>query len=281
MALRGKKPKSHPPRLKALMFGPAGVGKTTAAIQMPSPYVIDTEDGCAHYGDIIESSGGAVFESNDIEEVIEEVRSLTVEQHSYRTVVIDSFTPLYDNAVDIGEKLFGNEWGKHIGHANKRCKALYGLLSQLDMNVIITAHAKNEYGDNNKVIGQTFDGWKKMDYLFDLVFALDRDPKNRSRRRATVRKTRLTEQFPDGDIFTWSIEELSKRYGEDKLNREATQVELAEGSLILTFVHTYNQLSEQEIKRLRLGKIDLQGLAYLPAERVKAGLDMMLQHLGK
>ena len=43
MALRAKKPETVEKRLKALFYGAAGVGKTTAAIQLSSPYLIDTE----------------------------------------------------------------------------------------------------------------------------------------------------------------------------------------------------------------------------------------------
>ena len=44
-------------------------------------------------------------------------------------------------------------------------KHLLSLLLRLDMNVIITAHSKNEYGNNMVVLGQTFDCYKKLDYL--------------------------------------------------------------------------------------------------------------------
>ena len=37
--LRGKKPETIEKRLKALFYGPAGVGKTTCAIQFPKPYL--------------------------------------------------------------------------------------------------------------------------------------------------------------------------------------------------------------------------------------------------
>ena len=44
-ALRAKKPEAVTKRLKLFMFGPAGVGKTTAAIQFPNSYIIDCEKG--------------------------------------------------------------------------------------------------------------------------------------------------------------------------------------------------------------------------------------------
>ncbi len=42
MALKGKKPHEIEKRLKLLLYGRAGVGKTMTAIQFPQPYVIDT-----------------------------------------------------------------------------------------------------------------------------------------------------------------------------------------------------------------------------------------------
>ena len=43
MALRAKKPEQIRKRLKLLMYAASGVGKTTAAIQFPKAYIIDTE----------------------------------------------------------------------------------------------------------------------------------------------------------------------------------------------------------------------------------------------
>ena len=45
MALRGVKPEKIQKRLKALFYGNSGVGKTTASINFPKPYLIDTEKG--------------------------------------------------------------------------------------------------------------------------------------------------------------------------------------------------------------------------------------------
>src|SRR5690606_9964742 len=89
MTLRGKRPEDRKQRLKLLLSGEAGVGKTSAAIQMPRPYIIDTEQGSLHYGELIEQAGGAVFEATRIDEVITEVRALMTEPHDYLTLVID------------------------------------------------------------------------------------------------------------------------------------------------------------------------------------------------
>jgi hypothetical protein len=278
-SLRGKKPEQRVPRLKALLAGEAGAGKTMASIQMPRPYIIDCEDGTAHYSSIIEEKGGLVFQTNSIEEVISEVRTLMSTKHDFLTLIIDPFTALWDTELEAGEKAVGSDFGRHFGYANKASKRLYHLLTELDMNVIMTAHAKNEYGDNMKVIGKTFEGWKKLDYLFDLFFFLERD-KATGKRIATVRKTRI-EAFPDQSRFEWSYNALSERYGREKLERRAASVELADDALIAAFTAAYGQLSEAEIKRLKIDKVvtSAADIADLPRARVEKGLEVIRNYL--
>src|SRR5438128_1885251 len=83
--LRARKPEAVTKRLKMFMFGPAGVGKTTAAIQFPNSYIIDGERGTENYDKLITQSGSAVFQTTDIHEVVSEVKTLLTEKHEYRT----------------------------------------------------------------------------------------------------------------------------------------------------------------------------------------------------
>src|ERR1700710_718410 len=94
--LRAKKPEAVSKRLKLFMYGPAGVGKTTAAIQFPKSYIIDCERGSENYDKLITDSESAVFRTNDINEVISEVKSLLTEKHDFRTLVIDPITTVYN-----------------------------------------------------------------------------------------------------------------------------------------------------------------------------------------
>ncbi|MDH3583274.1 MAG: ATP-binding protein, partial [Phycisphaerae bacterium] len=107
--LKAKKPKDIPKRLKLLLYGPAGVGKTMATIQMPCPYVIDCEKGTDYYGDMIEEKGGVVFQTTQMVEVIGEVKSLICEEHEHRTLVIDPITTAYQDLLDQCEKEVGNQ----------------------------------------------------------------------------------------------------------------------------------------------------------------------------
>ena len=60
----------------------------------------------------------------------------------------------YSNFLKLGS---AGDFGRHYGEANKIMKRLANLIMALDMNVVVTAHSKKEYGDNLKVLGHTFD----------------------------------------------------------------------------------------------------------------------------
>lgn len=221
--LRARKPEAVTKRLKLFMFGPAGVGKTTAAIQFPNSYIIDCEKGAENYDKLITESGSAVFQTTDMAEVVQEVKSLLTTPHDYRTLVIDPITTVYNDLLEKCEMKVGTDFGRHYGEANKTMKRLANLIMALDMNVVVTAHAKAEYGENLKKLGYTFDGWRQLEYWFDLVIELGKRGK---RRTARVTKTRI-ESFPDEDVFEWSYDAIKKRYDIAMLEKAAVAVELA------------------------------------------------------
>ena len=228
--LRARKPEGVTKRLKLFMFGPAGVGKTTASIQFPNSYIIDCERGAENYDKLITASNSVVFQTVDIHEVIQEVKALLTEKHDFRTLVIDPITTIYNDLLEKCEQQVRADFGRHYGAANKSMKRLANLIMALDMNVVITAHAKKEYGQNLAVIGQTFDGWKQLDYWFDLVIELSKEKKGKKaegRLAHVVKvKTRL-EQFPDEQTFAWSYAAIKERYDAGQLERQAQAVQLA------------------------------------------------------
>lgn len=225
MALKAKKPTVVDQRLKALFYGAAGSGKTMASIQFPKPYIIDTEGSTdkPQYVDAINKVGGAVLRTADFDEMVNEVKELMTTKHEYKTLVIDSLTVLYNDLLEKAEKKVGTEFGRHYGEANKRMKQLLNLLFRVDMNVIITSHSKNEYGSNLAVLGQTFDCYKKLDYLFDLVFEIQLRGDVRT---GVTRKSRI-ESFTNTKTFPFSYDEIAKLYGREVLERESIAQELA------------------------------------------------------
>lgn len=279
--LRGVSPDDRgQPRLKALFYGSAGVGKTTAALAMPRPYVLDAEKGTVYYGDQIKASGGHVYQCATMADALEEVRTLLTTDHDFLTVVVDPFTPLYDQALEEGEAKVGSAFGKHQGYANAMSKRLCTLLSQLDMNVIVICHGKAQYDAKGNRLPDTFDGWKRLDYLFDLSFEIQRDPHNAKSRNATVRKTRL-EKFPDGSTFPWSYKALEQRLGADALGRKSQQVELATDEECTEFLGLFAQLTEEDVARIGISKVlaSPEEVRDLARDRVLKGIDVMRRAL--
>lgn len=266
MALRGKTPTASNKRLKALFFGEAGSGKTTAAIKFPRPYLIDTEKGAVNdqYVKILKDRGGVSFATSDFDEMVREVRALLSEKHDYATLIIDPITTVYDDLINKAEQKVGSEFGRHYGEAKKEWKRLGNLLTRLDMNVIITCHAKNLYGDNLKVLGQTFDGPKGLDYLFDLSFLIS---KRGPERVGTVKKTRI-EAFPDGDVFPFSYDAIADRYGREVLERDAVVVALATAEQVATLRDIIEARKDgQDLQTKWLKAADADELADLTAEQ--------------
>jgi hypothetical protein len=236
MALRGVTPQHIEKRAKLFLFGAAGVGKTMTAIQFPSPYLIDTERGAENddYVQKLQAAGGAYFFTADFDELLAEVTALLTTKHTYRTLIIDPLTVVYNDLLDrcareLAEKDGkgdGTEFGRHKALADRKVKRLINLLLRLDMNVVITSHSKTKWekiGSEFKDAGTTFDCYGKLDYLFDLVFELQKRGKDRIVR---VRKSRMA-SFPEGDEFEASYDALAERYGREVLERGTAPVEMA------------------------------------------------------
>ena len=272
MVLRAKKPEAIQKRLKALFYGSAGVGKTTAAISFPRVYLIDTEKGSENdqYVNILNKNGGAVFQTSDFNELMTEVTALLTEQHDYKTLVIDPLTTLYNDLLDKSAIKNGTEFGRHYSEANKQIKHLLNLLLRLDMNVIITSHSKTEYGQNLSVLGQTFDCYKKLDYLFDLVFEVQKRGKDRV---ALVKKSRI-ESFPDTEHFPFSYDEIARRYGKDVLERDAIAQELATEEQVKEIVRLIDLIKVPEVIYQKwLDKASSEKWEEMPRDAIQKSID--------
>jgi len=272
MALRGVKPEKIEKRLKALFYGNAGVGKTTAAISFPKVYLIDTEKGAenSQYTNILSKNGGVIFQTTDFDELMTEVKSLLTEKHEYLTLVIDPLTTLYNDLLDKSALKNGTEFGRHYSEANKQIKHLLNLLLRLDMNVLITSHAKTEYGQNLSVLGSTFDCYKKIDYLMDLVFEISKRGKDRV---GIVKKSRI-ESFKDMETFPFSYDEIAKRYGRDVLERDAVAQELASNNQVKELLHLIDLIKVPvEIYQKWLDKSCSEKFEEMPKDAIQKCID--------
>jgi len=131
-----------PPRI--IIYGDAGLGKTTFAVSAPNPVVIQTEDGLGNL------AATAFPLARSFEEVIEAISSLYMEEHQFQTVVIDSLDwlePLIwqrvcqDNKLESIEKLsYGKGYVEATYHWRSFFDGITALRDAKGMTVIMTAH---------------------------------------------------------------------------------------------------------------------------------------------
>lgn len=237
--LKAVKPEAvKPKRIKMLVFGKAGVGKTWASLTFPNCYYIDTEGGASrnHYMQRLSKSGGVYFGrdegSGDFQEVIEQVKALATESHPYKTLVVDSFSKLFNT--EIAQAIDGmvkqkkdltNTYGSEKKKAVSMAKTFMDWVDRIDMNVILICHEKPLFSDDKtkSVVGVTFDGWDKIDYELDLAVNISRQGGSYY---ATVIKSRV-EDFKYGSRIEWSYESFANLYGKEAIEEEAHALELA------------------------------------------------------
>lgn len=288
MALRGKKPTVIQKRLKALFYGAPAAGKTTAAIQFPRPYLIDTERGAENeqYVQLLNNAGGAYFFTTDVDELISEVKALLSEKHEYKTLIIDPLTVLYNDLLDKFAEEFGTDFSRHKAPADRKIKHLCSLLTRLDMNVIITSHAKTKWGrakdakgkDTIVEEGSTFDCYNKLDYLFDLVFEVQKRGQSRV---GIVKKTRI-EAFPEGDQFPFSYDEIANKYGREILERDAVAQKLATEDQAREIKELIELLKiPEETYQKWLDKSQSESWAEMPYDAMQKCIDYLTEKLPK
>jgi hypothetical protein len=264
---------------KILIYGKPGAGKTFNALDFPSCYFIDVEGGAtqSHYTDKLAASGGVYFGpeqgSIDFDTVIEQIQALATEKHNFKTVVIDSISKMFNTAISVEAERLGdkNAFGADKKPAVARMRRLVNWLSRIDMNVVLISHEKPEWGQDGKgqrvEIGTTFDCWDKLSYELDLVLNI---VKTGPVRVAKVTKSRLLE-FPDASTFPWSYKDFAKLYGEEVIQKQSTQIELA----------TEDQLKEIDkllsVVKLPDGQVD----KWLSSAQVDSWSEMSTERIAK
>ncbi len=182
--LKAKDPVSATPaRPKVLIFGKPGVGKTWTSLDFPGVYYIDSEGGANmdHYIAKLSASGGVYMGpedgAGDLQVILDQVKALATEVHPYRTLVIDSISKPFNTSVALESERLGSKdaFGASKKPGLSLMRQLVIWLERLDMNVILIAHEKAEWGVNEKgersEVGATFDAWEKLEYELHLALA--------------------------------------------------------------------------------------------------------------
>ena len=115
---------------------------------------------------------------------------------------------------------------------------MVNLLLRIDMNVIVTCQAKREYGNGMNVIGNTYVGYKRLGYIFDLVCETSVLGNNFS---AVVKKSRL-EGFNAGEEIDFNYAEIAKRCQNSAIEDEVKTEELPSAEEIARLKHLISVL---------------------------------------
>ena len=139
---------NKPPRI--MIYGSEGVGKSTFGASAPDAVFIQTEDGLSE----IDCKKFPL--AHTLAEVVSELTALRDEQHSFRTVVIDSADWLERIIFDEVCREFGvrsiekadGGYGRGYVHALTHWRKILNILQELrdrrGMMIILVAHAKVE-----------------------------------------------------------------------------------------------------------------------------------------
>lgn len=286
--LKGIDPKqAKPGKAKVLIFGDSGVGKTWGSLDFPTPYYIDTEGGASQpqYTDKLQKSGGVYVGveqgSQDFDEVLEQVKALATEKHQFKTVIFDSITKLFalevarenERLLNSGKK---DEFGSSKKPAVRYMQRLVAWISRMDMNCVLLAHGKAEWGKNSngerEEIGKTYDCWDKLIFELDLTLEIFRAG---AKRMARVKKSRLS-GFPDGDVFPWSYAEFAKRFGEESIDSEVKAITLPTDEQLTTLYGLMQQRKTDEKEKEKwLNAAGVSDFEEMESEKV----EKLIQHL--
>ena len=233
--LKAKSPELvKPGKIKAVIYGASGVGKTTLALSFPAPYYFDVEGGAKgpQYRKLLKESGGAYLGPEDgassFDTLIEQIQALATEKHPYKTLIVDSLTKLFQTTIAQEAERLGDKdaFGASKKPAVAAMRRLVMWASRLDMNIWFICHETAEWGMVNgqrAEVGRVADVWDKLIYELDLaVQVVKRGPQ----RLAVVKKSRIT-AFPDGDSFALDYAEFAARHGKEIVEGDVGQVTLA------------------------------------------------------
>lgn len=233
--LKGKSPELvKPGKIKAVLFGASGVGKTTLALSFPAPYYFDVEGGAKgpQYRELLQKSGGAYMGPEDgtlsFDTLIDQMQALATEKHPYKTLIVDSLTKLFQTTVSQEAERLGSKdaFGASKKPAVAAMRRLVMWATRLDMNIWFVCHETTEWGmvDGQRAeIGKVADVWDKLIYELDLAIqATKRGPQ----RLAIVKKSRLS-AFPDGESFVLDYAEFASRHGKESVEGDTSTIELA------------------------------------------------------
>ncbi len=259
---RGKKPelvKRGKP--KFILSGKSGVGKTFFMLDFPKPFIIDCEGGAVEpqYVEKMKAVDawymGKEDGSQDFKTVIEQIKELATTKHDYKTLVIDSFSKLYNLTAAIAEERVGNVYAADKKEAQKPTRQLQIWMDRLDMTIALICHSKDKWEKGQPTGTTTFDAWDKLEYDLNLWIELVLTGRNRS---MVVRKSRV-EGFILGNSYPADYQNFAKLYASDDISAPSVAVVLATPEQIAEakrLMELFNISDEDQKKGLKKYDVD-------------------------
>lgn len=237
MLLKAHKPEYlTPSKPKLMLFGPPDTDKSKFACEFPSSIYMDTENGAveSQYVKTLNENSSLYFGvkdgSQNLKEVIDQVKALIVSPGDRQSLVIDSVSKSLDTMDAEEQERMGDAKDPYSSYKKagvRQMRRLVMLLGQLDMNVLLIAHAKDKYdgqGEARKLVGKTFDCWPKLGHEMNLQCE--------SQRVGAVTFMRVIRSkyacLIRGQEIPMTYDAFAKAYGKDIMERKA------EGLIIAT-----------------------------------------------
>lgn len=272
-AFKGKKAelvkRSKP---KFILSGESGVGKTWFMLDFEKPFIIDCEGGAVEpqyvekmkFVDALYM--GKEDGSQDFKTVLDTIKELATTKHDRKTLILDSFSKLYNLTAAIAEEKVGNVYAADKKEAQKPTRQLQIWMDKLDMTIALICHSKAEWKNGQPTGQTTFDGWDKLKFDLNLWLEL---VKTGRKRDLVVRKSRI-EGFIDGNSYPAEYATFARLYGEDVMAKPVESIVLAtpeEIAELKRLMGVFNISEEEQQKGLK--KYDVDNYDELTSEQFK------------
>lgn len=170
-------------KLKILLYGNWGTGKTFAALTFPRVALIDSEGGSTFYRGQAGIKPFSVLGTKSMADLENAIAFIAADKGAtFDTLVIDPISVIYKvtrEALAMGNKKNPGDMGyREWGKLNSRMNSLYTRLINLPVHVVMVARETTEYegtGDSLRKVGVKPDSDKDIGYLFDIVLHMQDD----------------------------------------------------------------------------------------------------------
>ena len=204
-----KKATMEDAKIKCMVWGDSGTGKSRFGLSAPKPLVIDTEDSTSLYSSEFDFLVGKIDATKKEQRnammltstIIEEIEK--GEYPEIKTLVVDCLTDILEEIESASASQYEKQLGKSIIELNavqktkwyafrrNNVRRMIDRLKALPLNLILVCRSKDVWGQvqgKMQPIGKTYDAHELTEWLMDVVIRLDKKNKDVT---ATITKSRI------------------------------------------------------------------------------------------